>query len=182
MRALGCVLLLGCTRDPLQAVCPAAGLGDLAITEIRGKQSPDDGLGQWIELFNTTSSTIDLEGVVLRIRKLDGTSEVDPIVRRTLNLASHAYAVLGLVEDQARPSYIDYGFASDYRESWLASAAIDVDACELTIDRVQYPSLPTTGTYSLGGDPSTDRNDLAPNWCTNPTAAGTPQQANPACP
>jgi hypothetical protein len=174
--------LLGCARDPAPAVCPHAVAGDLAVTEIRGKQSPDDALGQWIEIANTTASTIDLEGVLVRIRRRDGTNEADVLVRRALPLAAHGYAVLGLFEDTARPSYVDYGFAGDFQESWLSSAAIDVDACGTVIDRATYDALPTTGTYSLGGTPSADRNDLSPSWCTNPIAAGSPQQANPACP
>ena len=183
MRVLGLSLcLLGCARDPAPAVCPHVVAGDLAVTEIRGKQSPADALGQWIELANTTGATIDLEGIMLRIRQKDGTNEADPIVRRSLPLAAGGYAVLGLFEDTALPAHVDYGFAGDFQESWLASAAIDIDACGTLIDRAAYDSLPTTGTYSLGGAPSADRNDLSPSWCTNPSAAGSPQQANPACP
>lgn len=182
MRALALGLLVGCARDPVTAVCPSLAVGDLAITEIRGKQSPDDALGQWIELANTTGSTIDLEGVLVRIRKKDGTSEADVIVRRAVTVAASGYATLGLFSDASRPAYIDYGFDGDYQQSWLAAAALDVDACGVVVDRAQYDALPTTGTYSLGGAPSSDRNDLPVNWCSNGTAAGTPQQANPACP
>lgn len=182
MRVLWLTLgLLGCARDPAQAVCPHVAVGDLAVTEIRGKQSPGDALGNWLELANTSGQAIDLEGVLVRIRQKDGTNEADVLVRRSLPLAAGGYAVLGLFDDTALPAYVDYGFAGDFRQSWLTAAAIDVDACGTVIDRAQYDALPTTGTFSLGGAPSADRNDLPASWCTNPTAAGTPQQPNPPC-
>lgn len=181
MRALGCIVLLGCARDPVQAICPAVDKGELAVTEVRGKQSPEDSLGNWIEIANVSGHDVDLQGLLLRIRKADGSDESDVIIRTSLPLAADGYATLGQFASDP-PSYVDYAMANDYTTTWLAGAAIDLDACGAIVDRMQYAALPTTGTYSLGGAPSADRNDLTTSWCTNPTAAGTPQQANPACP
>lgn len=183
MRLLGCIVLLGCARDPVQAICPSVGKGELAVTEVRGKQSPEDSLGNWIEIANLSGTDLDLQGLQLRIRKADGSSESDVIVRTSVPVDAGGYATLGQYgTDEQIPTYIDYAMAGDYTETWLTSAAIDVDACGEIVDRLQYAALPTKGTLSLGGEPSADRNDLTTNFCTNPTAAGTPQQANPACP
>jgi hypothetical protein len=72
--------------------------------------------------------------------------------------------------------------------SFLAAAAVDVEACGTLIDRVTYDVLPDMGTYSLGAQPpSADNNDLPAMWCTDATNLagtypGTPQHANLACP
>lgn len=181
------VLLTSCVRDPAPELCPDVAVGDLVMTEIRGPQS-QDALGTWVELYNASSSGIDLEGLKLRFRKKDGSSETDALVRRELPLASHAYATLGLFTEDMKPQYIDYGMSGDFHTSFLAAAAVDVEACGVRIDRVTYDVLPAMGTYSLGASPpSADNNDLPTNWCTDGTNVagtfpGSPQQANVVCP
>ena len=51
--------LVGCARDPVDAVCPQLTAGDLVLTEVRGPQNPEDTDGPWIELFNATNDSID---------------------------------------------------------------------------------------------------------------------------
>jgi hypothetical protein len=183
------VLTSACTRDPAPAECPDVAVGDLVVTEIRGDNGAGDQLGIWIELYNASSATIDLLGTKVRFRKKDGSSETDVLVRRSLPLAAGAYETLGLFPDDTnRPAYIDYGMAGDFHTSFLAAAAVDVEACGTRIDRVIYDVLPAEGTYSLGAKPpSADNNDLPINWCTDATNLagtfpGTPQHANIACP
>lgn len=137
----------------------------------------------WVELYNASGGSVDLEGTKIRFRKKDGSSEVPVIVRRSLTVAPGGYAVLGLVnDDTSRPAHIDYGFAGDFHQGFLPAAAVDVEACGTRIDRATYDVLPKTGTYSLGSAPTADDNDIPASWCTNATPEGTPQQANPPCP
>ena len=184
--ALALVVLVGCARDPAPAECPDVAVGDLVVTEIRGPQSAGDTLGVWIELYSVNA--IDLKGIKVRFRKKDGCCETDGLVRRSVPVGAGQYATLGLFpDDDSKPAYIDYGMAGDYNVSFLAAAAIDVEACGVRIDRAVYDSLPKMGTYSLGGAPSADNNDLPASWCTNAAMTGTdypgtPQQANPECP
>ena len=153
------------------------------ITEIRGPQSPDDANGPWIELFNATPSAIDLEGIKIRFRKKDGSSEVDVIVRRSVVADPGSYVVLGLFDDTALPDFADYGFAGDFHATWLSAAAVDVGSCDTLVDRATYDSLPKTGTFSLGlMPPDGNLNDDLSKWCTDPASAGTPRAANIACP
>ena len=182
------ILLTGCVRDPAAASCPDVAVGDLALTEIRGPQNQDD-LGTWVELYNTTTHPIDLEGLKIRFRKKDGSSETDVLVRRALEVGAASYITLGLfADDNTRPDYIDYGMSGDFHTSFLAAAAVDVESCGVRIDRATYDVLPDMGTYSLGATPpSADNNDLPINWCTDATNLagsypGTPQQANLPCP
>ena len=181
------VVVIGCARDPVATMCPDVTVGDLAITEIRGSQSQDD-LGTWVEIYNASTSSIDLEGLEVRFRKKDGSAETDVLVRRALAVAAGGYVTLGLfADDNTRPVYIDYGMSGDYHTSFLAAAAVDLESCGTRIDRVTYDVLPAMGSYSLGGPPSADSNDLPVNWCTDATNLagmypGTPRQANIVCP
>ncbi len=175
-------------RDPAGAECPPLGEGDLVVTEIGGPQTGMDTLQPWIELYNASGATADLLGVKVRFRRPDGSDETDTIVRRSLTVAAGDYVVLGLDDDTQLEPYLDYGIAGDFHASWPSAAAVDVEVCNLRIDRVQYSSLPRTGTYSLGARPPTAAaNDLPAMWCTDTTTnagsfPGTPQKANTACP
>ena len=173
----------GCTRDPA-GECADLSPGDLVVTEFRGEQDPEDALGIWVELYNASPSTIDLQGVKVRFRKKDGSSEVPILVRRSVIVEPGSYAVIGLVpDDETRPAYIDYGFADDFFVGYLPAAAVDVEMCGERIDRAVYDVLPETGTYSFGGSPpDADSNDIPAMWCTNAASAGTPKMANPTCP
>lgn len=186
MRLLAVLALAACARDPAPAECPDVAPGDLVVTEIRGPQAAGDTLGVWVELYSARQ--VDLLGTKIRFRKKDGSTETDVIVRRSLPVAAGQYVTLGLYpDDDTRPAYIDYGMAGDYHESFLPAAAVDVEACGTLIDRAVYDVLPKMGTFSLGGPPSADTNDLPASWCTDATMdgttyPGTPREPNIACP
>lgn len=188
--AVLCVLVAaaGCAREPADAVCPDLGIGDLVITEIGGPQTGMDTLKPWVELYNASGGPVNLLGVRIRFRRLTGDEIGAALVRRDLSLDAGAYTVLGLDLDETEEPYLDYGFAVDFHASWPSSAAIDIYACDQSIDQVRYDSLPRTGTYSLGAMPPTEEtNDFPTSWCTDTTInansfPGTPQRANTACP
>lgn len=181
MRA-ACLLfaVAACAREPLEN-CPVLAEGDLVVTEIA---SDDDAAnGQWLELFNASGAALDLEGLRLRFRTLDGASEERVIVRRSLPVGAGEYVVLGRFFDEGRPDHVDYGFIADYNRAWLGAAAVQIEACTQEVDLAQYSALPETGTFSLGTmPPDYESNDLATSWCFDPTPTGTPGAANTPCP
>jgi hypothetical protein len=186
---LAIALVIGCARDPEEALCPDIAVGSLIVTEVRGPQSPVDAInGEWIELFNASGASIDLVGIKVRFRKKDGSGEIPILVRDDVNVAAGSYTVLGLfLNDDTRPAHVDYGFAGDFTESWLAAAAVDVESCGTRIDRATYDVLPKMGTFSFGAMPDTNMNDDLRLWCTNGAMMGTaypgtPKMANPPCP
>ena len=188
MVLLASLALVACTRDPETRICPDVAVGDIVVTEIAGKQTGDDTLVPWVELYNASGTTIDFEGLRFRLRKLDGT-EIDTfLIRRSLSVAAGDYAVLGMAPDGGNENYIDYGFGPDFAASWPSAAAIDVISCDLQVDKAQWPDLPNIGTYSMGKSPPTSElNDFPANWCTDATpnigsAPGTPKRMNHACP
>jgi hypothetical protein len=184
-------LAAGCAREPEDALCPELAAGALVVTEVRGPQTPADaGNGEWIELYNASGGEVDLIGLRVRFRRKDGSSEVAILVRDHLPVAAGGRAVLGLfLDDATRPAHVDYGFAVDFTESWLAAAAIDVESCGRRIDRAIYDLLPKQGTFALSGsgEPSAAANDDPGSWCTDASTAGSvfpgsPRQPNPPCP
>lgn len=188
--SLGLLLGAGCVREAEDPECPALAADDLVITEIAGPQTGND-LPPWIEVYNASGGSVDLQGLRLRFRRIDGSSESAAIVRRSLRVEPGSYTTLGLDADTDadRDPYLDYGFAADYQASWLTTAAVQLETCGTRIASVQYASLPRTGTYSLGTTPPTAAaSEIPASWCTDPqivagtAVPGTPQQANAACP
>jgi hypothetical protein len=178
------VALGACVRDPVEPACPEAAPGELVVTEIRGEQGEGDP-GPWIELYNASGRQLDLEGIKIRFRRRDGSSEIPVLVRRSVPHAATNYLVLSLDDDAERPTYSMYGFATDFNASWLSSAAIDVESCGTQLDRVLYDSLPSDNSLWLGSTPPhADDNDIPTNWCTGDVQLSppTPNEPNPPCP
>jgi len=184
VRAVGTLVALGltaCAREPAERLCPDLAEGGLVVTEIHGTPSPDDGSPEWVELFAPAAT--DLEGIKIRFRRLDGSTEVDILVRHSVPVAAGDFVVLGLEDDGALEPYLDYGFAADFQQEWLTAAAVDVESCTVLIDRAQYSSLPSVGTFSLGTNPPDAlANDDPDAWCDDPNALGTAGQPNITCP
>jgi hypothetical protein len=192
LRALGILVVASaCTRGPADEICPPAGTGDLVITELRGEQSGGDTWGQWIEVYNASGGDLDLEGTQLEVLSMDGSTDLHLLIRRSLPLAAGGYATLGVFDDTARPSHIDYGFGPDFSKQYPASGAITVSACGTESDRVVFTDLPMTGSWSLGEMPPTaSGNDVDGAWCNDTTPGtdttmlglpGTPGEANHSC-
>ncbi len=180
-----------CVRDAEPALCPEVVKGDLVITELRGAQSGADTYGQWVELYNASGGELDLLGLHVLFTRIDGGATARVIVRRSLPVPAGGYVVLGRAADDDRPIVVDYGMGTDFAVSWFSTAGVQVTACDLEIDAMQYGALPTGGSYSLGVDPPTaTANDTAASWCTNAQPGtdttqlglpGSPGAANPPC-
>jgi hypothetical protein len=193
-----------CTRDPLDEVCPAVAPGELVVTEVRGSQSGSDGYGQWIEIYNASSGEVDLRGLEIFVRRVDGGADGHILVRTSVLVAAGDYAVIGRFLPDQLPDYVDYGYQLDCEDTssgcdsyWFDTslydaAAIDLLACDELIDRAIYRDLPSRGTWAFDGDdpPDADANDVERDWCVDDQEddnteqlgiRGTPGEANPSC-
>jgi hypothetical protein len=92
---LGGLVLSGCAREQEPFLCPDVGEGELIITEIRGPQEGPDTWGQWIELHNPTDRDLDLFGLRVSMRPLDG-DEPDVILVRVEGIALPAGKTVAL--------------------------------------------------------------------------------------
>lgn len=153
---------------------PIANPGDIVITEIM--QNPDavlDADGEWFELYNNTSGSIDINGWILQ----DNGSDEHVINNGSpLVIASGGYLILGNNGDVA----MNGGVNVDYTYSSINLANSDDELVLITpdsieIDRVEWdggPNFPDpTGASMALQSINFDNNDGA-NWCEATTAYG----------
>jgi hypothetical protein len=180
------LLVAACARDPLPQVCPEVAAGDLVLTEIRGAQTGTDAPGQWVELANASARAVDLAGLGLRMRRLDGSADLTVFVRAARPLAAGSYAVLGRFAAGVPPANVTYADLDDLSASLYSSGALELEACGDLVDRVVYRGLPAQGSLAFDGarDPSGDGNDAEAAWCADAAGdghPGSPGARNPAC-
>lgn len=171
------VTCVGCAREPVERLCPEVAVGALVISELR------IGDETWVELYNASEADLDLLGVGVRVRRLDGGAEQRLLVRRELMLPAGQLAVLSQTRDEERPGYADYGFGADAPGPFYTTAAIAVESCERVVDQMTYGKLAAGASYALGAwPPSASGNDEAAAWCADGEGEpGTPGERNPPC-
>lgn len=173
-------LTAGCVREPVEALCPPVAPGELAITEVRG---PGRGgtTPPWIEV--RAERELDLLGLRLRVRRPDGGAEQVALVRSSVLVRSGSHAVLGAVVPELVE--VGYAFGDELAWPWFPTAALQLESCEVMVDRMIHPVLPEQGTYALSPPPAGGsaavHNDRAAAWCAQESLEGTPGLENPPC-
>ncbi len=182
----------GSTND----VCFVTGSpGDLVITEIMANPaSVDDSWGEWIEIYNTTTSTIKLDGWVVE----DPAGDKHTIAANgKLEIKARSFLVLGNHPEQTENG----GVKEDY--SWKNEILLDdtggtikLIAGNTEVDVVAYgesdfPPTPEGASLQLdssaiGSSDGATKNDEGANWCVSTTLlsggdAGTPDSTNVPC-
>jgi len=182
------LIVSACARDPIDVPCPDVAAGELAVSEIRGDQTGTaDALGQWFEIYNASGRRIDLTGLVVKIRKIDGSAVARIVVRgEALGIDGGAYLVLGAFSPISLPDYVDYGFIEDFSQSIYAAGAIAIESCGQLVDQAVYRDLPGSGSWGFDGArvPDAAGNDDESGWCADAegtTHAGTPRERNRPC-
>ena len=181
---------LGCSREPIEEVCPEVEVGGLVIAELRGAQDGQDSFGHYIGIYNASGSSLDLRGVVLRQRSAGG-DELAVTVRSSVEVAAGGYATVGPGLLEALPIWLDYGIGFDisggdpqtgeFPRDLLryGSAFIDLEVCGVVVDDVFWTDgqLPRAGSLACGNaerPPSAAGNDFpGPDscWCVDANEA-----------
>lgn len=164
--------------------CAAALLpGDLVITEIMANPKGDDSGGEWIELYNASSSAVSLRGLVLAASRVDGTSEKTHVMAESV-IEPGEYMVLGGVLDELRPGYVDYGYGSDLGSLLNTSGRIAARCDVIEVDAATYADMADGVAQGLSRAIAPDylANDTRDNWCESaaefiPGSFGTPGMA-----
>ncbi len=172
-----------CGRPPASSIPPPPSAindvnpGDVIITEIMADPSAvTDSNGEWFELFNARSETVDIRG--WRVEDESGKTHTipdsDPIL-----IPAGQFFVLGINGDPSRNGGIS--IAHEYTALTLNNGGdtllvFDVNGEE--IDRVDYGvssfTVPTGASLNLNPDHfNLSDNDDGANWCSSTTSIGT---------
>ncbi len=159
--------------------------GDLVITEIMFDPTVvADSDGEWFEIRNATSSSLNLQGLVIRDA---GTDSIQ--VTASLVVAAGSHVVLGrnatLASNGGAP--VDFAYAgmslantSDEIRLYVGATLIDGVAYGAGYPMVAGRAL----NLGMGGDHT--HNDVPTNWCGASATYGagdygTPKAVNPLC-
>jgi hypothetical protein len=147
--------------------CEAALLaGQLVITEVMANPDGDDAGNEWFEIYNTTSDTLNLEGLVLTASREDGTSEDEHVMTETA-IGPGEYFTLGGVLQEFAPSHIDYGYGSDLGSLLNSAGKLSVKCDVVVVDDLIYEEMTDGVARGLDGNIAPDymANDTLTNWC-----------------
>lgn len=167
--------------------------GDLVFSEMMIQpQVAEDVVGEWVELFNTSGSTIDITGYTFRDEDVDAWVLEGPLV-----VAPHDYVVLCASLDTAVNGGVpcDGSFVRDSSGYGMALANGEDEVVlsrpdGLDIDVLHYDDTWIEPGVAIGVDPTwqeSGANDDRDHWCLQRTVVstggepGTPGQANDAC-
>ena len=134
-----------------------------------------DTAGEWLELYNATDSTIDINGWVLR----DDDYDAHTITADGSLLIQPGHAI-ALGRDLSTTinggATVAYSFDSDFPLSDTTDEISLLDADLVPVDRVTWtasrPLPAVVGASASLRDPAADNADAA-NWCTSVTTYGT---------
>jgi Lamin Tail Domain len=186
---LGCSL--GCSTPPAESTrCKSSILaGDLVITEVLADPSGADDGKEWFEIFNASSRELDLQGVVLRHGRSDGSRGKVHEMRSHL-LSPSEYLVLGNSLPDLLPSYAGYGYGADLGGLFNSEAGKVALACDgAEVDAAEYVQTRSGHSRAFNGgvDPDYTANDVAMSWCESTEGEfesgnfGTPGLRNQNC-
>jgi subtilisin family serine protease len=161
-------------------------VGDVVISEIMNNPlSIADYKGEWFEIHNTTSSLIDIQGMIIT----GGTGETLTI-SSSLPITGNGYAVLGVRSTATGGSSVDYTYSYSNFKMYASDRITLKQTDGTTLDEVSFSPLdpfPQTEGYAMSTSATTPTgNDSGYSWClAESTFAtgdyGTPGSANPAC-
>jgi len=163
--------------------------GDIIITEIMNNPiGISDGVGEWFEVYNTSSTAIDMSGWTIS----DDGSNFHTI--SSLIVAANSFAVLARDDSVSsygvNPDYIYNSFSLGNGEDEIIITCHD----GIIIDELSYDdglTFPDPNGYSMTLNSSNfdvSENDIGSNWCTALSVFdqayenyGTPGLINDAC-
>jgi hypothetical protein len=161
--------------------------GDLVITEIMANPAAvSDQLGEWFEIYNTSSDAFDLEGLKISDADIDAVELVSSLI-----IPSGDRLVFGPNATRAANGDVPVNQAYAYASLALANAVDElILSTDIVIDAVTFNGSSVAAGSSLSLSPSSTSataNDAASNWCAassvlGSTDRGTPGTANDACP
>ncbi len=185
------LLLAACNPTPANTdFCKARKAGDLVISELMLDPDGTDTGGEWVEIFNTLGSPVDLKGLQLYVSKIDKTALKSHSIRAG-TAAGRSYFTLGDVRTGPNPAWINYSYADALGGLANTEGVVGLRCGTTVLDEVIYTKgAKPNRSRMLGGtsDPDATANNDEANWCDTPADktysglnAGTPGAANGQC-
>lgn len=170
--------------------CKGRVAGDLVITEVMIDPDGTDTGKEWLEVFNTLGTPLDLRGYTVSYRQ--GTAAAKShTVRASVQVPARGYVALGDVRSGPNPSWIGYSYGDTLGAFNNSSGTLSIRCGMTTIAEYTYTRAARSGrSRMLGGgvDPDASRASSETNWCDTPTSTeftprgyGTPGGPNPPC-
>lgn len=170
--------------------CKGRVAGDLVITELMLDPEGTDTGAEWVEIFNTLGTPIDLRGYTITYRQGTSTAK-SHTVRASVQVPARGYLAIGDVRSGPNPSWIGYSYGDDLGAFSQTSGTVAVRCGMTAINEYSYTRAARSGrSRMLGGgvDPDASRVSTEANWCDTPTSTeftprgyGTPGGPNPQC-
>lgn len=152
---------------PCVGAVTCADVGDIIITEImQNPAAVNDSEGEYFEVYNTTSSSINMQGWEIK----DDVTTTEIHVISNLTVAANSYAVIGINSN----SSVNGGYTANYQYSSISlgngADGLIIECSGTVIDQViwddgsEFPD-PTGKSMELNINAYTNTaNDLGANW------------------
>ena len=170
---LGVALAAGCGPDAPADTCKGILPGDLVISEVFADyaapagQSGADAGQEWFEVYNASGGAIDIKGLTLVHSRPDGTKTQEHVVTAG-SIGSNAYFVLGNVDPDLAPAWVNYGYGAELGEMFNTGGGKLTLTCGSTeVDVAQYDMVKSGRAREFDGGVTPEyqaNNDLA-RWC-----------------
>ena len=155
--------------SPTCIVSVCATSGDIIITEImKNPLIISDGDGEYFEVYNTTSSAIDMQGWIIKDDVLE--SELH-VIKSSVVINANSYAIFAKNSETADNGGItvDYAYGNDVTLSNSGTDGLIIECSSTVIDMVVYNSSDFPNTAGTSMELSTNKlnatdNDTGSNW------------------
>ncbi len=181
----------GCSPEmPTTDACKGRAAGDLIITELMIDPDGTDTGGEWIEIFNTLGTPLELKGLTLYVRDTDGSGSKTHAIRAG-TAPARGYFVMGDIRSGPNPAWINYSYADGLGSMGNARGVVGIRCGQTTLAEFTYNSTAKPArSRMLDGvsEPNTAIAAVEQNYCDAPVGStyfgnnsGTPGAANPVC-
>ncbi|MFT3710187.1 MAG: lamin tail domain-containing protein [Archangium sp.] len=184
--------LLSACPDPNMTtdVCKGRAMGDLIITEVMIDPEGTDTGGEWIEVFNTLGTPLDMKGLTLYVRDTDGSGSKTHVIRAG-SAPARGYFTMGDIRSGPNPSWINYAYADALGSMGNSRGVVGVRCGMTVLAEFTYNSTAKPQrSRMLNGleEPNATLAAVEANYCDTPTTnvyfgnnSGTPGLQNPQC-
>ncbi|MBP9085522.1 MAG: lamin tail domain-containing protein [Kofleriaceae bacterium] len=170
---LGVALAAGCGPDAPADSCKGILPGDLVISEVFSDyaapagQSGADAGQEWFEIYNASGGAIDAKGLTLIHSRPDGSKAEQHVVTAGA-IGSNSYFVLGNVDPDLAPAWVNYGYGTELGEMFNTGGGKLTLTCGTTeVDVAQYDMVKSGRAREFDGSvlPEYQANDDLARWC-----------------